>query len=99
MRVAFSSRALRQLADLNFYISETASDTVADRYTSRILRFCRNLDTFPKRGTSRDDVIPGLRIVGFERRISIAFLVMDETIVIEGIFYGGQDWAAALKTP
>lgn len=99
MQVAFSSRAVRQLADLNIYIAEMAGDAVADGYTSRILAFCRRLDTFPHRGTRRDDILPGLRVVGFERRVSIAFLVMAETVLVEGIFYGGQDWAAALKTP
>ncbi len=99
MQVAFSARATRQLADVDFYISEMAGDAVAEGYISRILRFCRRLDMFPVRGTSHDDLLPGLRVVGFERRVTIAFIVTNETVLIEGIFYGGQDWASALKTP
>ncbi len=76
-----------------------ASDVIADGYISRILLFCRSLDMFPNRGTSRDDVLPGLRIVGFERRVTIAFIVTDATVLIEGVFYGGQDWATAIKSP
>ncbi len=54
---------------------------------------------FPNRGTSHDDVLPGLRVVGFERRVTIAFIVTDEAVLIEGVFYGGQDWESALKLP
>jgi toxin ParE1/3/4 len=40
----------------------------------------------------RDDLLPGLRTIGFERRITIAFVVTADTVLIEGIFYGGQDF-------
>jgi hypothetical protein len=43
-------------------------------------------------GTKREDLLAGLRTVGFERRVTIAFMVTDETVLIEGIFYGGQDF-------
>lgn len=65
----------------------------ADADIVRIIDFCLRLETFPRRGTQRDDVLPGLRTVGFERRITIAFTVTvtAAAVVIEGIFYGGQD--------
>jgi toxin ParE1/3/4 len=37
-----------------------------------------------------------LRIVGFERRITIAFTVSTENVTILGIFYGGRDWEKEL---
>jgi hypothetical protein len=36
--------------------------------------------------------LAGLRTVGFERRVTIAFVVTADTVLIEGIFYGGQDF-------
>jgi toxin ParE1/3/4 len=39
----------------------------------------------------RNDVRPGLRTVGFERQISIAFHVDSERVTIDRILYGGRD--------
>lgn len=58
---------------------------------------CEGFGTFPKRGTRRDDIRPGLRTIGFRRRATIAFTVGDDTVTILGIFYGGQDYEAALQ--
>lgn len=38
--------------------------------------------------------MPGLRTIGFERRITIAFKIEADLILIEGIFYGGQAFEA-----
>jgi plasmid stabilization system protein ParE len=49
------------------------------------------------RGQQRDDLLPGLRTTGFERGATIAYLVTADTVLIEGIFYGGQDFEAAFR--
>jgi toxin ParE1/3/4 len=69
----------------------------ADVYTGRIVAACKGFSQFPLRGTRRDDVLPGLRTIGFERRITIAFMVLPDKVLIEGIFYGGQDFAVDLR--
>ena len=51
-----------------------------------------SLATFPQRGTKRDDLAPGIRIIGFERRATIAFRVEDDTVRIVRIFYGGRNY-------
>ena len=56
------------------------------------------LADFPERGTKRDDLRPGIRIVGFERRILIAFTVLTETVEISQILYGGRDMTKALRS-
>jgi len=38
--------------------------------------------------------MPGLRTIGFERRATILFVVTDDAVVIEGIYYGGQNFEA-----
>ncbi|MBB5551179.1 plasmid stabilization system protein ParE [Rhizobium lentis] len=44
----------------------------------------------PERGSLRDHVRPGLRIVGFERRVSVAFVVEPTEVIIIRILYAGQ---------
>jgi toxin ParE1/3/4 len=62
----------------------------------RIQTYCLEFDLFPERGTRRNDLRPGLRTVGFERRVTIAFHITPEIIVIDPIFYAGRDIEAAL---
>jgi plasmid stabilization system protein ParE len=70
---------------------------IAERYVERIVRFCRGLEQFPLRGSARGDLIPGLRIVGFERRATIAFTVSADIVLIEGVFYGGKEFEKTLR--
>jgi toxin ParE1/3/4 len=46
---------------------------------------------FPERGCRRDDIRPGLLIIGFERRFPVAFSVSHERVTILRLFYG-WDW-------
>ena len=46
---------------------------------------------FPDRGIKRDDLRPGLRILGFERRAAIALQVTADSVTILRILYGGRD--------
>ena len=36
-------------------------------------------------------------MTGFERRVTIAFIVTAEAVLIEGIFYGGRDFEAEFR--
>ena len=92
MRVLFTPVAERQLDCLHQYIAERASERTADGYVGRIVAFCQSLNAFPLRGSARDDLLPGLRTIGFERRATIAFTVTDAAVLIEGVYYGGQDF-------
>ena len=99
MKVVYTPEAQRQIEDLHAYIAERSYSSRADEYVGRLLDYCDGLETFPKRGTRRDHLLPGLRTIGFERRITIAFVVEeeDEAVIIVGVFYGGQDIAAAFR--
>lgn len=94
MKVIYTPRARRHLKLLREYITSRSYRSRADEYVGRIMDFCDGLDTFPKRGDQRDDLQMGLRVVGFERRVTIAFVVRDEedTVYIAGVYYGGQDY-------
>lgn len=61
-RVVFTPEAQEQLVALYHYLAKAASSDIADKYTAGIVDYCENLTTFPRRGTLRDDVRPGLRV-------------------------------------
>lgn len=97
-RVKISPEADRDLENIAFWIAkETGLFGNALRYTHRIRSFIKSLCVFPQRGTRRDDLSPGLRIIGFERRVAIVFKLVDDTILIVRVFYGGRDLAALLN--
>ncbi|PKA67319.1 plasmid stabilization system protein ParE [Pseudomonas baetica] len=95
--VEFAPEALEQLAALYRYIATAASPETAQRYTDAIVSHCEELRTFPHRGNQRDDIRPGLRITNYRKRAVIAFAVDAKQVAILGIFYGGQNFEAALQ--
>lgn len=96
-RIVFAPEARDQLVLLYRYIAERGSPAVAKSFTDAIVDYCERLADFPRRGTKRDDIRLGLRIVGFRRRVTIAFAVGADTVTILGVFYGGQDYTAGLS--
>jgi toxin ParE1/3/4 len=62
-----------------------------------MIDYCEAFDMFPQRGTSREDLRPRLRTIGFRRTATIAFSIAVEIVTIVGVFYGGQDFEAVLK--
>lgn len=99
MQVIFTPRAMRHVSSLHHYLTENASEQVADRFIGRIVTKCQALSDFPMRGSRRDDILAGLRILGVARRVVIAFMIMPDTVLIEGIFYGGRNYEAELRAP
>ena len=93
----YSPRATKQLEDLYEYVARASSPDRANAFVSAIVDYCDRLTISPRRGTRRDDLRPGLRIVGFRRRVTIAFLVLEESIVILGVFYGGRNFETLLR--
>ncbi len=96
--VVFTPEAQEQLAALYRYIAVAASSTVAERYVSAVIAYCESLQTFPHRGTRRDDIRTGLRIMNYKKRVAIAFDADAEKVSILGVFYGGQDYETVLQS-
>jgi toxin ParE1/3/4 len=94
--VQFRPLVEADLFGLYRYIAAASGRAKAGAYIERIEAVCLSLETFPERGTRRDDIRPGLRIMGFERRVAIVFQIVDDTVVIVRIFYGGRDYERAL---
>ena len=97
IKVSFRPAAERDLFGLYRYLADEAGLEIAGNYIDRIEEACLALEVFPERGTRRDDIRPGLRIMGFERRATIVFQVRKAEVVIVRIFYAGQDYELALR--
>lgn len=91
-RVSFSQQAQDDLFAIETWLETEAGKDRARRYVDRLIEKCMRLDLASRRGTGREDLFEGLRIVGFERRITIAFVVDDLEVVILRIFRAGQNW-------
>ncbi len=96
IELEFAPEALEDLLSLHLYIAGEAGGRIAGGYVQRIQDACMALTTFPLRGTRRDDLSPGVRTIGFERRATIAFIVHDDRVEIVRIFYGGRDFERLL---
>jgi toxin ParE1/3/4 len=90
--IVYSERAEAQLGDLYAYIADQSGERRAVAFVGTLTAYCAGFATFPERGTRRPDIRPGLRIIGFRGRVTVAFEVLDGSVVILGIFYGGQDF-------
>ena len=69
-RIEFSPEALGDLIDLYDYIAVRDGAERAIGYIDRIEEYCRSLSVFPDRGVRRDDLRPGLRILGSNAALS-----------------------------
>lgn len=100
-RVRYAPPALEDLHAILIYVAERAGVDVASGFVSRLQRACADLATAPLRGTARDDLRPGLRTVGVERRATILFYVQDDEpeVVILGVLYGGRDIETIVRQP
>lgn len=93
--IAFSPEARADLLELYDWVANAASPDMAMAYIERIEQFISGFELGSERGTRRDDIRPGLRTAGFERRLTVAFVVSEQVTILR-IFYGGRDWEGVL---
>lgn len=90
--VKISDHAEADLVSLYHFSARRSGDARAFAFIERIYTHLESYRFSAARGSLRDDVRPGLRVVGFEKRVSIAFVVENGEVIILHIFYGGQNW-------
>jgi toxin ParE1/3/4 len=95
-KVVIAPEALHDLLDLYDWIAHRTEAEIAASYLARIEAFCLGFDVASERGQLRDDIRPGLRVIGFERRITVAFTTDEQQVTVLRLFYGGQDWETKL---
>lgn len=96
-RVVFSEKADSDLLDIYSWIATAAGTSAAERYADRLRHWCSRMDLASERGQLRDDIRPGLRIVAFERRITVALVIEQETVTILRLFGAGRNWETEFR--
>ncbi|HEX4297825.1 MAG TPA: type II toxin-antitoxin system RelE/ParE family toxin [Devosia sp.] len=95
-RVLYHPEARADLDRILDWLAGSASPLAAIGIIEDLEGFIGRLDLAAERGTRRDDLRPNLRILG-HGNATIAVAVDERTVYILRIFYGGQDWEAAMK--
>ena len=95
--VLFSPEARDDLLAIYDWIASHGGPQVAMKYIDRLEVYCLNIELASERGQRRDEIREGLRIVGFERRVTIAVVVGAHEVTILRLFYGGQDWESSFQ--
>ena len=99
-RVVFNPHVIRQLRDIERFLSGILAPDDAVAFTETLINFCANsLKTFPNRNRKRDDISKGLRLLGYRKRATILYRVNDaeHVVTISAVFYGGQEWEAKFR--
>lgn len=96
-KVVSLRRAESRLAELGYYIAIEAGLATAEGYLDRIYALCMSLAELPDRGRSREDILPGLRTITMERRVTIAYRVRKTRVEIVTIAYAGRDFVRELR--
>lgn len=96
-RVVLSRTALNDLARIGRWITEAGAPQTGQRYVARIKERLAGLGDAPEAGRPYGFADPGLRIIGYERRIMIAYRVEKTRIIVVRVFYGGQNWQKVLR--
>ena len=93
LEVVFSRDSLRDLRDIYVWIaSNGAGPLTAERYTRRIEDRCNDIGSAPGAGRARNDPLPGLRLITFERSATIAYREVGHVVEILNIFGAGRDY-------
>jgi toxin ParE1/3/4 len=96
--VSYADSAKLDLGEIQRFLrSNGASFAAARRFTGRIRVRCAKIGNVPHIGTARDDILPGLRLMPFERSAVILYMIEPHRIRITNIFYGGRDYEALMR--
>jgi len=88
--VTFDPGALDDLEGIEEYLAARFYPRNAEKYIQRIMTACKTIGIAPHQGSLRNDIRPGVRSVGFEKRVTITFEIKADSVLILGIFYAGR---------
>ncbi|MGH6978950.1 MAG: type II toxin-antitoxin system RelE/ParE family toxin [Brevundimonas sp.] len=92
LEVVFSPAAERDLDELFYWIAEHAGARIAVGYTDRLRAYCESLSLFPERARLRPEIDPEVRILGFEGRTNIGYVLTASQVVIVSFDHGGRSF-------
>lgn len=93
--VRLAPAAERDLEALTDWLTEVASEDSALRYIRRVYERLETLADGSERGTIQNERT-GLRVIGILKSVSVAFSVGQDTVDVQRVLYGGQNWKTVL---
>ena len=94
-RVVFSALAEDDLIGIYEFIAKDSPGRALS-FIQRLRVQCGTLKTMAARGPKRENLGPGVRIMVFERRVTVAYHIKDEQVIILRFFYAGQNIPSTL---
>jgi toxin ParE1/3/4 len=96
--VRFRPEALADIERLFWDLAHiSGSVETAENYVRRLTARCHRIGAAPLGGRPRDDLLPGLRLVPFKRRLVIAFVTDGSVVEIINIFHARADYEAVYR--
>ena len=95
-QVRFADEALDDLGRIFAELLPVSGERIARDFVGRRETACLGLATFPARDSLHNHVRPGLRIVGYRRQASIAFVVTEADVLVLRVFRRGANAEALL---
>ena len=93
--LVYRPAARADLENIYDWIADRADPQTAFDYVARLQATSEKLLSFPRQGTPRDDLAPGLRTIAFERRAIIVYREEGATLRIVRIVHRGRDLGQA----
>ncbi|MFB2562214.1 type II toxin-antitoxin system RelE/ParE family toxin [Rhizobium sp. IMFF44] len=94
-KVSFSALAEEDVIGIYEFIAKDSSGRALS-FIRRLREQCETLKTMATRGPQRESLGPSVRIMVFERRITAAYYIKNEEVVILRLFYAGQNIPSTL---
>ncbi len=95
--VYLSAQAEEDLEGIADFIFERSREPrIALGFVQRIHRRCLKIGMAPAGGAPRPDFGKNIRLVPFEKSAVILYTYEGDEVEIVAVFYGGQDYAAAM---
>lgn len=96
-KITFLPNAERRLDAIEAFIAERSSQAIAERFVSALMDRALKLDSFPFRGTPRNELMSGLRTIVYRRTVTIAYVVDGDEVAVTDFLYRGEDVAGRFR--
>ncbi|MFC3088022.1 type II toxin-antitoxin system RelE/ParE family toxin [Tabrizicola soli] len=99
-RIRFHPSVADDLEWITGWISDYAGSSVAAAKLAEIETTILGLAATPHKGSTRDEIAPGLRAIPAGRKGVVVFKVDDDMreVLIYAVTYGGADWIRRSKS-
>ena len=97
-RVGYEPEARADLDDIYTWIAREGGVQIADGFIFRLRTFCDGLEHSPLRVPIRNDLKLGVRMVAFEKSVTVAFLVSGDRVDIVRFLYRGRNLTDAFTS-